>query len=263
MGPDRVPTVLVVDDEPSFVSSLGLALRREGYRVLSAGDGAAGLEMALHQRPDVVLLDLMLPGMHGLEVCRAIRAASGPQPGVIMVTAKDEDIDAVVGLESGADDYVAKPFHLGLLLARVRALLRRQRRLELAAAASSPPAAPAGALLPGAVPPAPAMPPPLVVGRLTIDSAAYEAAWNGRPLDLSPRLFMLLRYLAANAGRVICRDELLNQVWGFEFAGQTRTVDVHVHSLREVLAAAGAGELILTVRGVGYKLAAAGGEGRP
>jgi DNA-binding response OmpR family regulator len=257
-----VPTVLIVDDESSFVTSLALALGREGYRVLSAGDGASGLAIWLRERPDVVLLDLMLPRMHGLDVCRAIRAADGPQPGVIMVTAKDSDIEAVVGLESGADDYVAKPFNLSLLLARVRALLRRSRRQE----PNDPPGATAdpdrAGLEPDAGPPAAAAVRYIQLDRLRIDPAAYEAAWDGHQLDLSPRLFGLLRYLAANAGRVISRDELLNEVWGYEYAGQTRTVDVHVHWLREALSAAGAADLILTVRGVGYKLAAHGGEGR-
>lgn len=233
------PSVLVVDDEESFVSSLTHALAREGYRTLAAYDGREALDVALHEKPDVVLLDLMLPGMHGLEVCRALRAAPGPQPGVIMVTAKGTDFDAVVGLESGADDYIAKPFNLNLLLARVRALLRRRNRdSEQPARGHEAPAAER-----------------LVLGDLVILPEAYEAHWGEEQLDLSPRLFELLLYFARNVGRVLTRDELLNEVWGYDYAGQTRTVDVHVHWLRELLTAAGdqAG-MIGTIRGVGYKM---------
>lgn len=240
------PTILVVDDEESFVTSLAHALKREGYRVLTAGTGPAGLELALGERPDVVLLDLMLPGMPGLEVCRAIRAGGGSkQPGIIMVTAKTSDVDAVVGLESGADDYVAKPFNLSLLLARIRALLRRNlhRRDPAAAAAEDAPDHDR-----------------LQLGELVVDEGAYVASWAGRPLDLSPRLFALLLYMARRPGRVVTRDDLLNEVWGYDYAGQTRTVDVHVHWLRELLEAAGAGsQLIQTIRGVGYKLVPPGG----
>ena len=236
--------VLLVDDEDSFVSSLTHALGREGYRVLTAADGPAGLEIALREQPEVVLLDLMLPGMHGLDVCRAVREADIPQPGIIMVTAKGTDFDAVVGLESGADDYIAKPFNLNLLLARIRALLRRHRRGAAGSAAQVPSAA------------------RVIIGELAIDPDAYEAYWGDHALDLSPRLFELLLYLGRNLGRVLTRDELLNEVWGYDYAGQTRTVDVHVHWLREMLAAAGArGEMIQTVRGVGYKMVAlAGGD---
>lgn len=240
------PTILVVDDEESFVTSLAHALKREGYRVLTAGTGPTGLELALEEQPDVVLLDLMLPGMPGLEVCRAIRAVGGPdQPGIIMVTAKSSDVDAVVGLESGADDYVAKPFNLSLLLARIRALLRRNphRRDQAAAALAGGPDFER-----------------LQLGELLVDEGAYVASWAGRPLDLSPRLFALLLYLARRPGRVVTRDDLLNDVWGYDYAGQTRTVDVHVHWLRELLDAAGASsQLIQTVRGVGYKLVPPGG----
>ena len=243
------PVVLVVDDEESFVSSLRHTLSREGYRVLTAFDGPSALEIALREQPDVILLDLMLPGMHGLEVCRAIRLAPiKVQPGVIMVTAKSTDFDAVVGLESGADDYIAKPFNLNLLLARLRALMRRNRRLGDAADGG----------LPGESA-------ELTVGPLQLRPAAYEAAWDHHPLALSPRLFELLLHLARNVGRVVTRDELLNEVWGYDYAGQTRTVDVHVHWLRELLATAGdAGEMIQTVRGVGYKMVAPaqGGKGR-
>ena len=244
-GGRELKTILVVDDEESFVSSLRYSLTREGYRVLTAFDGPTALEIALRDTPDLILLDLMLPGMHGLEVCRAVRAANlANQPGVIMVTAKGSDFDAVVGLESGADDYIAKPFNLNLLLARVRSLLRRRLRGSVGQTGGD--AASGG----GAE---------LVVDRLRLRPAGYEAEWDDQPLRLSPRLFELLLHLARNIGRVVTRDELLDKVWGYDYGGQTRTVDVHVHWLREVLAEVGAPDgLIQTVRGVGYKMAAPG-----
>jgi two-component system alkaline phosphatase synthesis response regulator PhoP len=241
----RQPAVLVVDDEESFVAPLAHTLAREGYRVLTAHDGPAALDLVAREQPDVVLLDLMLPGLSGLQVCRSIRKLNIPQPGVIMVTAKGTDVDAVVGLESGADDYVAKPFSLSLLLARVRALLRRIQPMELRDSAA--PLEVAGIAH---------SEPPLVLGSLVIEPDAYEAKFKGRPLGLSPRPFELLLYLARNAGRVIGRDELLDEVWGRDYDGEVRTVDVHIHWLREQLAAAGCKHNILqTVRGVGYKLA--------
>ena len=227
------PSILVVDDEESFVASLVHALSREGYKVYSASDGPTALSRATTKRPDVILLDLMLPGMSGLSVCRAIREQPDYQPGIIMVTAKDTDVDEVVGLESGADDYVTKPFNLSLLLARIRALLRRQKREQ------SPQPKPEH----------------IVLGDLEILPGAYEAYCNHTAIDLSPRLFAILLHLAQRLGQVCTRDELLNQVWGYDYAGETRTVDVHVHWLREHLERAGCTRVeIQTVRGVGYKL---------
>jgi len=234
-----LPVVLVVDDEEDFRASLGHALGREGYRVLTAVDGPSAVLVARKEQPDLILLDLMLPGMPGLEVCRSIREwRDRLQPGIIMVTAKSTDIDAVTGLESGADDYVSKPFNLGLLLARMRALLRRlkrQRSTSTGAASHDQ---------------------TVQLGDLAMDLQAYEVFCHGKPIDLSPRLFSMLAYLAKNAGRVVTRDELLNQVWGYEYIGQTRTVDVHVHWLREQLDRAGCGDYIHTIRGVGYKMTA-------
>lgn len=245
----RQPVILVVDDEESFVAPLAHTLTREGYRVLIAYDGLAALDLVEREQPDVVLLDLMLPGMSGLQVCRAIRGLAIPQPGVVMVTAKGADVEAVVGLESGADDYVAKPFNLSLLLARVRALLRRIQPGEPPAAAVQLPEAA------GSTPQVTQNAPPIALGDLVIAPDAYEARWRGRSLGLSPRPFELLLYLARNAGRVIGRDELLDEVWDRDYDGEVRTVDVHIHWLREQLATAGCEETILqTVRGVGYKL---------
>jgi len=250
------PTVLVVDDEESYVASLSLALRREGYRVLSASDGPSGLEVALSERPAVVLLDLMLPGLPGLDVCRAIRDGGPPQPGIIMVTAKGTDFEAVVGLESGADDYVAKPFNLNLLLARIRALVRRERRKHAAPSGAPPEQVPPSAQ--AGVAASHAGPGLIVLGDLVIDLEAYEVHYRGQGIDLSPRLFELLVHLVRQAGKVATRDQLLNELWGYDYAGQTRTVDVHVHWLRELLAEAGVPQgIIHTVRGVGYKLVAA------
>lgn len=262
----RQPVVLVVDDEQGFVAPLAHTLSREGYRVLTAHDGLAALDLVRQECPDVVLLDLMLPGLAGLQVCRAIRTLDIPQPGVIMVTAKSADVDTVVGLESGADDYVAKPFNLSLLLARIRALLRRIQR---PAGAGQPrewgPGAPAGPGVPGGGPGGSVTPhtagqaaedgPMVVLGGLEIDPDAYEARWEGRPVNLSPRPFELLLYLARHHGRVLGRDQLLDEVWGPDYDGEVRTVDVHIHWLRAVLAGAGCKDnIIQTVRGVGYKL---------
>lgn len=231
------PSILVVDDERSFVASLEHALRREGYRVSKAFDGPSALATFTREKPDVVLLDLMLPGTSGLEVCRSIRQSQEPQPGIIMVTAKDTDMDAVIGLESGADDYVTKPFNLGILLARIRALLRRQKRASQGGRNMRR----------------------LVLGDIEIDTASYELTCKGNHIDLSPRLFGLLQYLAENQGQVVTRDELLNRIWGYEYAGETRTVDVHIHWLREHLNSAGCTSVaVQTIRGVGYKLVVTG-----
>jgi DNA-binding response OmpR family regulator len=230
-----MPTVLVVDDEESFVASLKLALGREGYKVLVAHDGPSAVGLLEREKVDIILLDLMLPGMSGLDVCRIIRQKPGA-PGIIMVTAKSSDIDAIVGLETGADDYVAKPFNMSLLLARMRALLRRQRRLFAAENVGS------GRKI--------------IFGALEIDTAAYEVHCDGRPVDLSPRLFDVLVYLARREGEVVNRDDLLNNVWGYDFAGETRTVDVHLHWLREHLTNSGCPDMIQTIRGVGYKFVA-------
>jgi DNA-binding response OmpR family regulator len=220
-------TVLLVDDEPSIVSLAQMYLERDGFRVVSVGDGLAGLEAVARLRPGLVVLDVMLPGADGFEVCRRLRAERNPVP-IIMLTARDEDIDKILGLELGADDYLTKPFNPRELVARVKAILRR---LERKPGADSI---------------------PLRAGDLLIDIARHEVTCNGLPLDLRTQEFDLLLTLAGQPGRVFTREQLLEKAWGFDFYGQTRTVDVHVAQLRKRLAASQV--KVETVTGVGYKL---------
>jgi DNA-binding response OmpR family regulator len=219
-------TVLVVDDEPTLVATLKYNLERDGYRVLTATDGAAALSLARAERPDLVLLDLMLPVMDGLEVCRILRRET--RLPILMLTAKGEEVDKVVGLELGADDYVTKPFGMRELLARVRALLRR---IE-----------------------SPADTETLVSGDLEIDLKRREAIRDGTPLELKPKELELLLFLMRNKGRAFTREQLLRDVWGYDFFGDSRTVDVHVRWLRQKIEAEPAKPVrLITVRGVGYR----------
>ncbi len=221
--------ILVVDDEPSIVDVLTYNLKKAGHQPLVARDGERALELARAERPDLVILDLMLPGIDGLEVCRTLRKG-GDLP-IIMLTAKDEEIDRVVGLEMGADDYVVKPFSVRELMARVKSVLRR---------AQPKPAETA---------------PALQVGGLRLDSARREVAWCGTPFDVTATQFELLHLLMANPGRVFSREELLNRVWGYEYYGDTRTVDSAIKRLRARLRqVADAADVIVTVRDAGYKL---------
>jgi len=226
--------VLVVDDEPHIVELVRYNLLQEGYEVLVAGDGTTALAKARAERPDLIVLDLMLPGLDGLEVCRRLRGeASVP---IIMLTAKGGELERVVGLESGADDYVTKPFSPRELVARVRAVMRRRVR-EVATAR------PEG---------------PLEIGRLRLDPSTHEVALAGRPVDLTAREFELLRLFMRYPSRVFTRDFLLEHLWGHDFYGSTRTVDMHVSRLREKIEDDPASPtFIMTVRGVGYKLRAA------
>jgi len=219
-------TVLVVDDEPTLVAALKYNLEREGYRVLTAADGGAALDVARSRRPDLLVLDLMLPVMDGLEVCRALRREMSVP--ILMLTAKGEEIDKVVGLEIGADDYVTKPFGMRELLARVRALLRR---VEPTAETEV-----------------------LATGDLEIDLKRREARRDGRPLELKPKELELLLYFVRNRGRAFTREQLLRDVWGYDFLGDSRTVDVHIRWLRQKIEAAPAKPVrLITVRGVGYR----------
>jgi two-component system, OmpR family, alkaline phosphatase synthesis response regulator PhoP len=220
-------TILLVDDEPSIISLAKMYLEREGFRVESAGDGLLALEAVEKLRPALLVLDIMLPGADGFEVCRRLRGAGNQVP-IIMLTARDEDIDKILGLELGADDYLTKPFNPRELVARVKAILRRIDR----------PAAPDAA--------------PLRFANLTIDPARHEVSLNGLPVSLRTQEFDLLLTLAGQPGRVFTREQLLEKAWGFDFYGQTRTVDVHVAQLRKHLT--GSAVKIETVTGVGYKL---------
>jgi DNA-binding response OmpR family regulator len=218
--------ILLVDDEPSITKLARMYLEREGYRVRDVRDGEAALAVIASHRPALVVLDVMLPKLDGFEVCRRLRAKNDPVA-ILMLTARDEDIDKIIGLELGADDYLTKPFNPRELVARVKAILRRGRSRT------------AGDR-------------PVQFGDLRIDPARREAMLADRVLDLRTQEFDLLLTLAEQPGRVFTREQLLQQAWGFDFYGQTRTVDVHVAHLRKKLQA---GQVkIETVTGVGYKL---------
>jgi DNA-binding response OmpR family regulator len=220
--------VLVVDDEEHIVELARLYLSREGYQVEGVADGAAALARFAQVKPDLVVLDIMLPGVDGLTICKEIRKQS--QVPIIMLTARDEVTDKVVGLEVGADDYLTKPFHPQELVARAKAMVRRAR-LE------------------------PDQPKMVRAGNLEIDLERHEVRYGQRRVQLRPKEFDLLALLAKHPGRVFQRSELLDLVWGYDFPGYTRTVDVHIQQLREKLTASGVTEpTIQTVWGVGYKL---------
>jgi len=222
-----VKKILVVDDEPTLVATVKYNLEREGYQVVTAVDGESGLSMARVERPDLIILDLMLPGLDGFEVCRILRREMTAP--ILMLTAKTGEVDKVVGLELGADDYVTKPFSMRELLARVRALLRRAEK----------PAAEAEVV---------------TAGGLQIDLAKREASKRGQPLSLKPKEFELLAFFLRNRGRAFSRDQLLDQIWGYDFAGDTRTVDVHVRWLRQKIEDNPAKPTrLITVRGLGYR----------
>jgi two-component system response regulator RegX3 len=222
-------TILVVDDETTLRETLVEALETEGFRVVSAADGREALTVFRAERPDLVLLDLMLPELSGIEVCRIIRAESGVP--IVMLTAKDSEIDKVVGLELGADDYVTKPFSVRELSARIRALFRRS---EQALASENPPAV-------------------VDLGRVQVDIAGHRLLRDGDTLPVKPKAFELLLFLLRHPGQVFTRDQLLERVWGYDYAGETRTVDVHVHWLRsQIEDQPSSPQFIHTVRGVGY-----------
>lgn len=222
--------ILVVDDEKSIVRLVTFNLEKEGYTTLKAYDGEEALDLMRREKPDLVLLDIMLPKIDGFDVCRRIRQ-EGMQVAVIMLTAKDQEIDIVLGLELGADDYITKPFSPRELVARVKAVLRRMAAQEGSAREEG-----------------------MKIGGLVIDSSKYEVTVNGRPVELTPKEFELLDFLARNAGRVMTRDALLNHLWGYTYAGDTRIVDVHISHLREKIEDNPKNPVyIKTVRGVGYK----------
>jgi DNA-binding response OmpR family regulator len=234
-----VRTILVVDDEATLRETLVEALELEGFRAIPAADGREALAKFRSEHPDLVLLDLMLPELSGVEVCRVLRAESAVP--IVMLTARDSEVDKVVGLELGADDYVTKPFSVRELTARIRGIFRRADRL---AAAGPVPDAGASAL-----------PPPVDLGRIQVDLAGHRLLRDGRPVPIKPKAFELLVFLLRHPGQVFTRDQLLEHVWGYDYAGETRTVDVHVHWLRVEVEADPANPVLLqTVRGVGYVL---------
>ena len=222
-------TILVIEDDPAILRGLADNLKFESYAVITAANGEAGLDAALRQKPDLIILDLMLPRLSGYEVCRKLRAAGNPVP-IIMLTARGEETDRVLGLDLGADDYVTKPFSVREVLARVRSLLRRVQ----------PARAP--------------MPDELQFGDVAVDFRSYEATRAGKPLEMTRKEFGVLRFLASRAGEVVTREELLNEVWGYENYPTTRTVDNHIAGLRAKIERDPAEpEFLRTVHGVGYK----------
>ena len=230
--PER--SVLVVEDEENLLEALRYNLEREGYQVHTATDGGDGLEMARRINPSLILLDIMLPTLDGFEVCRILRRES--EVPILMLTAKGEEVDRVVGLELGADDYITKPFSIRELVARVRNTLRRTSHLEEAQSLDAKVQS-------------------YQVGNLEIDLISHEAKLAGQPLSLKPKEFDLLALLVANKGRAFTRDQILEKVWGYDYIGQTRTVDVYISWLREKLQAdPTAAQSIITIRGVGYRL---------
>lgn len=226
------PMVLLVEDEESFVDALLVGLKREGFRVEVARDGYEAIERFDIVRPDIVLLDVMLPRISGIDVCRQLRKKT--QVPIIMVTAKGSEIDTVVGLEVGADDYVTKPYRIRELVARMRAVLRRN-------AATATPVADISI---GSI----------VVGDVSLDPDEHRVLVDGEPMSLPLKEFELLHLLLANAGRVLPREVLIDRVWGTDYVGDTKTLDVHVKRLRSKIEADPANPTrIVTIRGLGYK----------
>lgn len=222
--------ILIVDDELNIRELLKFNLENSGYKVIEAEDGQTAINIAKSQKPELIVLDLMLPGMDGLEVCRLVKnsreTAAIP---IIMLTAKNEEIDKVIGLELGADDYLTKPFSPRELLARIKAVLRRSNK-ESAVGGE------------------------LVVGKLKLNFNRYEAYLGATKLELTPKEYEMLKLFATNTGKVFTREQLLEKVWGYEYYGDTRTVDVHVRHLRVKLSQENdVAEAVETVRGVGYR----------
>ena len=226
--------ILVVEDDRILREALRYNLVAAGYEVVVASDGGEGLVSARQSSPDVVVLDLMLPSLSGMEVCKALRRDGSILP-IIMLTARDSEIDRIGGLESGADDYVTKPFSMRELIARVTAQIRRMQMIKSISQNATDEI--------------------LDLGELVINRASRNVTLNGKSVDLRPREFDLLTHMSANPGRVYTRDQLLHDVWGFEYIGDTRTVDVHVRWLRLKIEEDPARPKILgTVRGVGYRI---------
>ncbi len=219
--------ILIVEDERKIARFLELELLHEGYEVDTAGDGRTGLEKALTWKPDLLILDLMLPELSGIEVCRRLRHESDVP--IIMLTAKDDVSDKVMGLDMGADDYMTKPFAIEELLARIRVGLKKHRASQAAAPAV------------------------LTAGNLTLDPASYTVTFAGQPVQLTKKEFDLLRYLMQHAGQAVSRDALLSDVWGYDYSGDTNVVDVYIRYLRHKIDEPFGVKTIHTIRAVGYK----------
>ncbi|WP_071460350.1 response regulator transcription factor [Bacillus massilinigeriensis] len=229
--------VLVVDDEQSILTLLKYNLEQAGYSVLTAADGEEGKDLAVSENPDLIILDLMLPKLDGIEVCKELRQQKVMTP-ILMLTAKDDEFDKVLGLELGADDYMTKPFSPREVVARTKAILRRAQLHQDAATKQEEETADT-----------------LLIGDIKILPEFYEAYFLENLLELTPKEFELLLYLAKNKGRVLTRDQLLSAVWNYDFAGDTRIVDVHISHLREKIEQnTKKPSYIKTIRGLGYKL---------
>jgi DNA-binding response OmpR family regulator len=227
--PDKI---LIVEDDANLLETIKYNLRKEGYDIVAASDGEQALEVARKEKPNLLILDIMLPKLNGFEVCRILRKEMTVP--ILMLTAKADETDKIVGLEIGADDYMTKPFSMRELMARVRAMLRRVKMT---------------------VPPLLERPVPIKINGLEVDIARHQASLAATALELSPKEFDLLAFLASNKGLVFSREQLLEKVWGYDYAGDTRTVDVHIRWLRQKIEAdPGQPEYLITVRGTGYKL---------
>lgn len=234
--------ILVIEDESNIQELIKYNLEKNGYKVVLADNGITGLNEALENIPDLILLDLMLPGLDGLEVCKRLRMDKRTKRvPIFMLTAKSEELDKILGLELGADDYITKPFSIKELIARIRAAMRRMeedRNDEASKAESSP---------------------IIKVKDIEIDSDKYEVRKNGEKLALTLKEFELLKMLIENKGKVMTRDFLLDKIWGYDYAGETRTVDVHIRHVRQKLKdEEGINQMIETIRGVGYRFISEG-----
>lgn len=224
--------ILIVEDDQNLLATLKYNLLKEGYRVITAVDGAQALDTARNETPGLIILDVMLPELSGFEVCRILRKETTVP--ILMLTAKAEEVDKIVGLEIGADDYMTKPFSMRELIARVRAMLRRADVSEQQPAGEKK---------------------NIKIGELGIDIARHQVFYKGSLLSLTPKEYDLLVFLATNKGFVFSREKLLEKVWGYDYAGNTRTVDVHIRWLRQKMESDPANpKNLLTVRGAGYKL---------
>lgn len=233
--------ILIVDDEPSIVTLLQFNLEKAGYEVMTSGDGRDALVRIEEASPDLILLDLMLPGIDGMEVLKRLRALNIKTP-VVMITARDEELDKVLGLELGADDYITKPFRIREVLARIKAIFRRIETTTTVANGDG-------------VEEDDKDKNPIQIGELEIDLFRYEVLRGGEAVDLTPKEYDLLFYMARHRGKVLSREQLLNHVWNYDFMGDSRIVDVHVSHLREKLERdPKQPKYIKTVRGLGYKL---------
>ena len=227
--------ILIIEDELSILKLLSYNLEREGYKVDSSMDGQEGLDKALENKYDMILLDLMLPNKDGMEICREIRQEKIETP-IIMLTAKDSEIDKIIGLEIGADDYITKPFSPREVVARMKAVFRRYKQSATEDTIEDNEEV-------------------VIVGEIEIYPEKYEVKVRGENLDLTPKEFDLLLYLARRTGRILSREQLLNAIWNYDFAGETRIVDVHISHLREKIEVdTKKPEYIITARGFGYKL---------